>query len=190
MKTSGRKISLALLLTLISVSVFAPVAEAGVLFRNRRNVIRTSQPRFQRQNYKVKSSTSVMKSTSGGIFRARAFGGVPSTMKLIRASLKYEDNLAKWELKKFKTNQKLEEKRRKIKEKESRQREKEYARQSKAKESGSKSLLAAVTGSGGQISNKPAARGALGTPAAKQTTPGQKKGFWASLWEALLGKRG
>ena len=189
MKTSGRKLYLALVLTLLSVSVFAPCAEAGVLFNNRRNIIRTSQPRFQRQNYKVRSSTSVMKATSGRIFRARAYGGVADTMKLVRAQLKYEDKLAKYELKQFKANEKLEEKRRKIKIKESRQREKEFARLKKAKESSSKSLLAAVTGSGGQITNKPAARGALGTPVAKQTNPAQKKGFLASLWEALLGKR-
>ncbi len=189
MKTSGRKIFLVLSLSLLIVSAFSPVAEAGVLFRNRRNVIRTTQPRFQKQNYKVIRSTAVMKATQGGIFKARAYGGVTSTMKLVKANVKYEEKLAKWELKRFKANKKLEDKRRKIKEKEARQREKEYARKKKSSNTTTaKSLLASVSGSD-KISNQPAARGALGPVGNQPNSSNPKQGFWASLWQALLGKR-
>ena len=192
MKTSGRKISLSIILILLSVSVFIPSAEAGILFRNKRNVIRTSQPRFQSQQYKVKRSTAIQRATSGRIFRAREYGGVKDTMKLVRANLKYEEKLTKWNLKNFKANKKLEEKRRKILEKESRRKEKEAARLKKAKERSNKSLLASVAGTDGQISKKADARGALGTnsnSATPTTKTPQKKGFFALLGEALFGKR-
>lgn len=191
MKTSGRKLSLSIILILLSLSVFLPSAQAGILFNNKRQVIRTSHPRLQNQNYKVKRSTTIMRATQGRIFRAREYGGVKDTMKLVRANLKYEDKLYKWNLKNFKAQQKLEEKRRKMIEKESRRKAKEAARLKKAKERSSKSLLASVAGGGSdsQISKKPDARGALGTNNTQANKPPQKKSFWALLGEALFGKR-
>lgn len=185
------------LLVLIAVTFLTPTqdAQAGVLFRNRRYVVRITQPRFQTQNYKVIRSTAVMNSTSKGIFKSRSYGAVGDTMKLVRANLKYEQRLAKWEAKKLKQEEALEKKRRKIKQKEAKQREKEYARNRKNSGGFGKSFLASVTGgSGGQISAKPAARGALtnnlqaNNLQSNKQTPA-KKGFFASLWEALLGKR-
>lgn len=187
MNISRMKWSSFVLTSLFSVGLWLPSAEAGVLFRNSRTVIRISQPRYQNQQYRVRRSTAAMRATSGGIFRARAFGGVPDTMKLVRANLKYEEKLYKWEEKKIKNQEKADQKRKAAKLKESKRREKEFARLKKKQEKDSKGLLASFTGSSASVANKPAARGALTNKA--NPNQGPKKTFWASLWEALTGKK-
>jgi hypothetical protein len=192
MKLSRMKIASFVLTSLLSVGLFLPCAEAGVLFRNNRNAIRIAQPRYQNQQYRVRKSTSAMRATSGNIFRAKTYGGVPDTMKLVRANIKYEEKLFKWEQKKLKNQERAEQKRKQAKLKESKRREKEFARLKKKKDKDNKSFLASLTSSDtkGTITNKPAARGALTNKVNNnQNEPAVKKTFWASLWEALTGKK-
>ncbi len=162
-------------------------SNAGVLFRNNRNVIRIGGVQSNMQQYVVRRSTQIMRRSGGNNLKARPLGGVPATMKLVVANHKYEQKLAKWEDKKYKENLKLAKKKEALEKKEAKRRELE------AKRNGKKGLpdtqLASNNSSGSITSaaSKAGSRGALGT-STTQTSGAPKKGFWASLLQAIFGK--
>ena len=128
-----------------------------------------------------------MRRSGGNNLKARPFGGVPATMKLVVSNHKYEQKLAKWEDKKYKENLKLAKKKEALEEKENKRRALEAKRNSKK---GLPETQLASNNSSGKITSaasKAGSRGALGTTAT-QGTGAPKKGFWASLLQAIFGK--
>ncbi len=178
---------------------FISSAEAGVLFRNRRQVIRTTAPQFQQQNYRVDKSTVALRRTSGPI-SSRPIGTVEDQTRLIRTYYKYEQRVEKWENNKSRAAKKQREKQRKLAEKEQKRKAKEIARLRKKHEYEQRKKarqmeLASQKQQGGSSAtitspaSNPGSRGALsgtGTSASSQVSG---KGFWRKLLDTLFGAR-
>lgn len=193
--------TLYIVLFFLSISIveitFVNEAEAGVLFRNRRQVIRTSAPQFQQQNYRVSKSTVALRRTAGSI-NPHPIGTVDDQAKLIRSYYKYEERLAKWEDKKAKVAKKKRDKELKLAQKEQQRRAKEIARLRKKQEREQKiqdrKLAAAQQqsqqGSISSPASNPGSRGALtATGTAQQGQNQPQKSFWSKLLDALFGSR-
>jgi signal transduction histidine kinase len=174
-------------------------ASAGVLFRNRNQVIRTAMPMVQ-QNYTVRRSTVALRRTSGSI-SPQPIGTVDDQARLISRHYKYQNSLQKWENKQASLAKKKREKELRLAEKEQKRRAREIQRLRKKQEREENQRakqLAATKGQGTSAVTSPAAspgsRGALTSgssgPGASQTTAsGSGKGFWRKLLESLFGTK-
>ncbi len=179
---------------------FLSDASAGILFRNRRQVIRTTAPQFQQQNYQVTRSTVALRRTSGPI-TSQPIGTVDNHAKLIRNYNRYEERLAKWEQKQAKNLQKRKEKERRLSEKEQKRRAREITRLKKKQEfearKNAKQLDRSQTSTAQALvtspASSPSSRGALSGGSSSQLSGAQKssngKGFWRRLLDALFGTK-
>jgi hypothetical protein len=162
-------------------------ASAGVLFRNRNQVIRTAMPMVQ-QNYTVRRSTVALRSTSGSI-SPQTIGTVDDQAKLISRHYKYQNRLQKWENKQASLAKKKREKELRLEEKEQKRRVRELQRLRKKQERDANQRakqLEATKGQGASTVTSPAtspgSRGALSSGsssgASQTTASGSGKGFW------------
>ena len=160
-------------------------ANAGILFGNRRQVIRTTQPQFRQQNYNVRTSTAVLRSTNPRL-GSTGFGGVSDQMRLIKARYKYDVALAKWDQKKRDLIAKRLKKERELAIKESKRRELEVQRLKKQQEKDQSKINFGFGSSQLTAASSSSSRGALGMG---NSPVGKKKGFWASLMQAIFGRK-
>lgn len=186
--------------TSFSIVEFAllDTAAAGVLFRNRQQVIRAAVPAFRQQNYRVDRSTVALRRTSTSV-SARPIGTVQNQMKLISTYNKYEQNLYKWEKKKSAAAKKRNDRRKAMEERQAKRQAREAQRIQRQQERAAKVQTASNTPSTTQqaapaISTNPTSRGALGptsgtsSPQVAPTGKKREKGFWSSLFASLFSK--
>lgn len=172
-------------LFLLTITCINDSAQAGVLFRNRWQVIQTYRPAFRQQQYLVRSSTAVMRSTAPRL-NYKDYGGVSSQLSLIRARYNYEDRLAKWENKKQQQIAKRIQRQKQLAEREAQRRAREQERL-KRRQKAEQAKVQLASGSSGNITSQSASsRGSLAAPS---QTGAQKKGFWNTLMQAIFGKK-
>lgn len=170
-------------------------ADAGVLFRNRQQVIRTYQPGFRQLQYNVRTSTAVMRSTQPrNITQGKDFGGVSDQMKLVKARYKYETNLAKWEDKREKQQKALDKKKKDIAAKQAKLRARQLERLRKEQQADQSRVQLTSSfpfgNNSSAISSNSNSRGSLLAPSNNASNAGaKKKGFWSSLIQAIFGKK-
>ncbi len=172
---------------------FVDNAEAGVLFRNKYQVIRTYQPNFRRQQYNVRLSTAVLKATNPRLnFSGGDFGGVSSQLKLIKARNKYDEKLTKWENKRDQLRAKKVEKERQMAKRDAQRKAREADRLKRKKAREAKKIQSVSQANNAQIasnaSSNPSSRGSLGTQSSGNQSTAKKKGFWSSLLQAFFGR--
>jgi len=173
---------------------FLDTANAGVLFRNRQQVIRTAAPAFRQQNYMVDRSTVALRRTSAPV-TARPIGTVDNQIRLMKTYHKYEQRLHKWEVKQSALAKKRNDRRKMMAEREAKRRTREAQRIQRKQEKAAKIQDATNAQQASTfISTNPTSRGALGpttgSPGSPVSTTGKKreKGFWSSLFSSLFSK--
>jgi len=182
------KLNLVLIITILLVQVLTESdANAGILFNNRRQVIRTVQPRFSQQFYNVRTSSAVMQSTNPNL-NARSWGGVTDQLKLIKTRYKYDLAVAKWDQKRQQQLEKQLKKKKDFEAREAKRKQREAIRLKKQKEKDD-AKVQSVFGQRTQVTSAAnnSSRGSLGSTSPQQA--GKKKGFWQSLLQAFFGNK-
>ncbi len=182
------------LVTLLTIEVSCVNdADAGVLFRNKYQVIRTYQPSFRRQQYNVRLSTAVLKATNPKLnYSGGDFGGVSSQIKLITARNKYDEKLNKWETKRDQLIAKKVEKERQMAKRDAQRKAREADRLKRKREREAKKIQSSSQSNNPQMvsnaSSNPSSRGSLGASSTSNQPNVKKKGFWSSLLQAFFGR--